>query len=488
MIDIQVKVHDKFSIEFKLGFYVQEEADAKDSDFMVNMWLFLPNSLGINPMTYDKSQFYRDIKSNIRLITPIFPLSEITLGEAFPLRFLESSVRTLASERSRAAVSEYEYQIKMFMSIFKSALRDDVIPMLKSKGTDLDEKCLEYMVNVTDISHRYRDLKEILKEARIPQELLNFFRFGDEYMSNMIEVRTFRILRHLNRLRDGDHRQAKEAMAGLIRGEADYKKSQGFVTVEEKNPQRNRYIIFRRGILKKYIGSDLFLQARKKRDGILVEQVYLSLAAGISMFFATIVAFSFQQKYGNFTMPLFVALVVSYMLKDRIKELMRYYFAHRLGPKYFDNKTVIGIKDERLGWEKEGMDIITEGKVPAQVMEMRSRTPLVEAENRISDEKIILYRKRIRIDQEVLRRNNEYAVAGIHDIVRLHITQFIQKMDNPELPLYILKDDGSYKMIMGEKIYYLNFVVQLQHLNQLEYRRYRLVCTRQGIIEIETFE
>ena len=37
------------------------------------------------------------------------------------------------------------------------------------------------------------------------------------------------------------------------------------------------------------------------------------------MIFATGIAFAFQQKYGNFTIPLFVALVISYMLKDRIK-------------------------------------------------------------------------------------------------------------------------------------------------------------------------
>jgi hypothetical protein len=47
-------------------------------------------------------------------------------------------------------------------------------------------------------------------------------------------------------------------------------------------------------------------------------------------------------------MPFFVALVVSYMLKDRIKELGRYYFAHKLGKNYYDHKTklplIIGLE------------------------------------------------------------------------------------------------------------------------------------------------
>lgn len=62
------------------------------------------------------------------------------------------------------------------------------------------------------------------------------------------------------------------------------------------------------------------------------------LAAGLSMVFATVVSFSFQQTYGNFTMPLFIALVVSYMFKDRIKDLMHYWFANKLGSKFYDYK------------------------------------------------------------------------------------------------------------------------------------------------------
>ena len=113
-----------------------------------------------------------------------------------------------------------------------------------------------------------------------------------------------------------------------------------------------------------------------------MEQIYYSIAAGLSMIFATVVAFSFQKKYGNFTMPLFVALVVSYMLKDRIKELMRFYFAHRLGKNYFDRKTTISMNERVVGWIKDGVDFISERKVPEEIIERRARPDLLEADNR----------------------------------------------------------------------------------------------------------
>ena len=77
-----------------------------------------------------------------------------------------------------------------------------------------------------------------------------------------------------------------------------------------------------------------------------VFRVSHSIAAGMAMIFATAIAFAFQQKYGNFTMPLFIALFLvrafventilitsKYRELRRIinaptvqKDLMRYYF------------------------------------------------------------------------------------------------------------------------------------------------------------------
>ena len=68
MIDILTKIHDRFSIEFKMGFRTRPRQ--RSGDFSVYMWIFVPNSLDINPSTYPKSKFYRDVKSNVRLITP----------------------------------------------------------------------------------------------------------------------------------------------------------------------------------------------------------------------------------------------------------------------------------------------------------------------------------------------------------------------------------------------------------------------------------
>ena len=82
MISIQAKQHDNFSVEFKFGYNCIEDG-VKDK-FSVNAWIFVPNSLDINPENYGKQQFYRDIKSNVRLITPVYLLRDLAQDTSLP--------------------------------------------------------------------------------------------------------------------------------------------------------------------------------------------------------------------------------------------------------------------------------------------------------------------------------------------------------------------------------------------------------------------
>jgi hypothetical protein len=88
MIEEQIKIHDKYSIEIKLRLAARRKA--KKSEFAVNTWLFIPAALDINHSTYSKNDFYHDLKSNIRLITPVYFLREIGASEKSPVAFLAS--------------------------------------------------------------------------------------------------------------------------------------------------------------------------------------------------------------------------------------------------------------------------------------------------------------------------------------------------------------------------------------------------------------
>jgi hypothetical protein len=487
MIEENIKIHNRFSIELKLSFLARKKK--KVSEYAVNTWIFVPNSLDINPSNYDKSDFYRDLKSNIRLITPVFLLRDIVSAPDSPLVHLEKSFQRLASEPTRTNATEYEHQIKLFLSIVKSALRDETNHILQiDKPEDSTFLTETLLTNLTLILSGYRKLWNIINAPTVSQTLINYYRFGDEFLSNIVEQRCFRLLRNYSLPGETIQNETGKSIYTLIKTELKYKKENNYPSIEKNNNNLNRQLIHRLGLLKKYAEDVLFLSTKRKKEGVISQQIYYSIAAGISMVFATAIAFSFQQKYGNLTMPFFVALVVSYMLKDRIKELSRYYFAHKLGNRYFDHKTSISLKNNDIGWSKEAMDFITESKVPQEVLRYRNRSAILEADNRNNNEKIILYRKLVRLNRESLDRCGDYFFSGINDIIRLNVNGMILKMDDPEFLLHHTDKNKTYIAIQGEKIYYLNLIMQLKSEEHTAYRRYRVAFNRNGIVDLEFFK
>lgn len=429
MIDINTKIHDSLSIEFKVGFKSQEEHHSKD--FTVGMWFFVPTSLDINPSTYTKSDFYRDVKSNVRLVTPSFRLDEIASGPAIPLHNVKESYG-----------EEYDYQLRVFSAIVKSSLRD---------STDLDDETFTSAV------------KDIFKEFR-SFKACNTHKLCGEFLCNICSQTA------LGRMEDGGDR---ELLSALVLEIDSYRKDEGYITVIPGDEKNNKSFVHRQSILKKFVERPFYLRAPKKRDGVIAEQAYYSVAAGLAMLFATVVAWAFQRRFGNLTWPLFLALIISYMMKDRIKELMRYYFAHKVGSKYFDNKARIIFKDKKIGTFKEGMDFIPVSKVPQEVLDLRNRERNFDAESRVPDEKVILYRKRVTVDRD------------INDIVRFQVSSLLHKMDNPSKSVKVLSPEGEATEIDCTRDYHVNIVLQYENGSEREFKHFRLYLTRDGIQSIK---
>ncbi len=487
MIEENVKIHNKFSFEMKLGFIARKKL--KISEFAVNTWFFIPNSLDINPTNYEKKDFYRDLKSNIRLTTPVYLLRNIVNGAGSPFAMLQKAFTDLAAEPTRTNVNAYEYHIKLFVSVVKSSVRNESAHIVNNSiSEDTAYLTSAFVENIEKITGAYRDLRRLINAPTVNTDLLNYYFFGDEFLSNVVEQHTFRLLRHFKSEKSIAGEAASSMLTQLIIRERDYKAGKNYLITGAQQDDSNRELIHRANLLKRYAENVLFLTARKKKEGVLKEQIYYSIAAGLSMIFATAIAFSFQLKYGNFTMPFFVALVVSYMLKDRIKDLGRYYFAHRLGRSYFDHKTIINLNDNNIGWSKEAVDFISQDKVPDEVTRVRNRSAILEADNRNNMEKVILYRKLVRINRDQLDRCSTYPHGGMNDIIRFSVLNFTHKMDNPEVPLHFMDEHNNPVLVNAEKIYYINIIMQLRYQEQMEYRRYRLVVNRDGIKDIETFK
>lgn len=484
MIDIRVRKHDDYSVEFKIGFITDNKL--RDiNEFRINTWIFVPNGLDINRDTYSKREFYRDTKTNLRLITPIYKLQDILLENRGPFPRLQKAITTLTAGQSDSEeIESYTYQIKMLLCIVKSALRSEVLGIQGEQDEENIFVAVERFVeNVRAIAKRYRAFEEQLDISLVGKRQYEYYLFGDDFLGNIIEQHSFMLLKCLEKKQVSLF--AEKMLLKLINEEFEYKKKRGFLVVDKGSSTHNSLVITQRNVLKKFVESDLFLQTVKKKDGAFIQQFYYSIAAGIAMIFATVISFFATLRYGNFTTDLFIILVVSYMMKDRIKELARYYFSSQMSRKYFDNKSRLSIRHQEIGWIKEAFDFVGEEKLPEEVISLRNRTPLVEAENEVYDEKIIMYRKLVSLSREDIEKYKEYRLSGINDITRFNLLNFTQKMDNPTIPLYLPNDHVGYEELEGDKVYPLYFILHCESEENTYYKKFRVLFNRSGIKDIK---
>lgn len=482
MIDTHIGTHDKFSIEFKIGFYTSNKP-VNENKFKINSWVFIPNGLDINRYTYTKQQFYSDIKSNVRLITPIYTLDEILQEDKGPFPRLRKAIDRLLEDPSEEHTESYTYQIKMLLCIVKSALRNANVRLIAERNDlTLVEQAERFVALVNEITLRFRKLRdEILEQSHLSQELKDFFLFGDEYLGSLTKESMFILMRRSRK--KAAFGKIKPLLLEFVSKENNNSVKMCYALPDEADGERNSQLLIKRVQLKKFIESDLYLQRIKKTDGALAKEFYYGVAAGLAMIFATVISFIATQHYGNFTSALFFALVISYIFKDRIKEAARLYFSSKLDQKYFDWKWNVSIRNQKIGIIREAFDFIAQESVPEHIMELRNKSPLVAAENKSYEEKVILYRKRVILLKKDLEKYKEYRLAGINDILRFNLISYTKQMDNETVDLYIPDPENGYKIIPGTRVYRLYFILEGEGETEGEsfLKKYCILINRSGI-------
>lgn len=490
MINVELKLHDKFSIEIKSGISIStpdnaDENTNKDGDkneFSINTWVFLPPSINMNRNTYVKDDFYKDVKTNLRLITPIYSLKDIITEGKGPFARLDKALVELKKNPSDAVLKEhFQYQIKMLMCILQSALRREISLLTVFKDTTGLESYIDnYISTLQHIISRYRGIP--LDES-LDKESLAFYRVGDEYLSIIVADYAYEASELLNKANAEE--TAIQKMNTLIASEHSYKEQQGFLDIKENDDANNSEYVTQKSLLKKVIESDLFLAIQRKADGTFMRRIYYDIAAGVAMIFATAVSFFATLRYGSFTWSLFIALVISYIFKDRIKEIMRFYFSSNMSKKYFDTKLNLSIRQKEIGVVKEAFDFTSFNKVPGNVLSLRRKMTFVPAEKYNFGEEVYLYRKHVSLSHKELQRYKEYKLTGINDITRFNFSSYVLKMDNPVVPLQLLNDENIYRIIDVNKVYPFYFVMSCTSMNSSIEKAFRILINRTGIVDIE---
>lgn len=505
LIDSRIDIHDSNQFEVKLDYSINPKA--RKNRYSIEVYFFVPRSLGINSYTYSKEQFYSDIQAYIRFKTPSVSLSSLAdpKNELSPLQRIESTLGlALRDLRDSAPLDSISHELRMLGCLVRANIRDRVAALsakmralrghVHERATvveDLRAEIKGLLCELDDVIKCFRGMRSRFADPVLPLWIREVYLYVDEFISLVTET-------HLTLLVEDLDRQAKlkelltaerQRVCDVLLFERKHRQGAGYLSVLKPNTTHDHYV-YRRGLLKKFVMSVLFLEISKEKDGNRIGHIIGGLAAGVAMLVATVLGLVSQARWGLNTLPFVLALVGSYILKDRIKDWLKLYFSAKMTKALADYD--VQIRDPEtdvvLGNCREAFSFIDMKKVPQEVLNRRhqDRQSSIEAESK--PEVVMKYEKAVRLNGHTI--GEKYGrVSDINDIIRFNIADFLVRTDDPmrNVRHYDAERD-VVESVKCPKVYHLNviFVLRAQDThNKPTMERVRVIIDKRGIRRLD---
>lgn len=506
-IDSRIGVHDRNQFEVKLDYTV--DPSRRRNRYRVDAYFFLPKSLGINRHTYGTEQFYSDVHAYIRFKTPTFPLNALLdpNNRDSPLfRVKDLSARVLHERKGRKLHDTISRDLRLLGCLVRAHVRDRVTALCRDLK-DIRDTYEQHPILLDDVRtsvlslneewarvrESLRDLRPTFMQTGMSQALREAYQYVDEYVSLVVQMDFTKLLEAIDEvpgLRDL-LAQPRTAVVQRILEERSYRSGAGYPSVIDEDPDsENELFIYRRGILKKFVMSVLFLEIEKQKEGQRLAHLSGGFAAGVAMLFSTLLAVWTHTVYAFNSIPFILALVVIYIGKDRIKDSLKQFLASKATRWLYDYSVKIHDPSHRanLGRCREVFSFVERSGVPPAVMGLRNADAKTSIERESKPEVILHYGKEISVTSKVLGKLHG-DLHDINDIIRFNVVSFLARMDDPTLRVRTYstqRDAVVYRQ--SAKTYHMNVVFVFSsdgRGSSVSLRRVRVVLDRNGIRRME---
>ncbi len=533
LVKSRVKIHDRTQVEatFDYSLLTSDTGDTKSHNitYQVDTYFFIPAEIGLNKEFYNKENLYNDIRALIRLREPTFGFHDLveptTHEKASPLVYLEkffaNTDNYLDEDELKKAINNSlllgcifsGYLVKRFKRIKeKFQILSKLHPSLVAAETD---DILKFSKEITGRAHlilkKIRGFRDICMECAPPvaedlkHELHNVeafcsYRFRD-FLTDLTQLfDSYRSFFETNAIA-----ALKKRELAILRYEKYQFSKRDLIWISSSSPanKKERYLL-RRRFLKKHIWSILYLNVRKQAILGFKHQLSAMLASGIAMAWyvgaqiAVVTNTKFDFLSFNFfnitSIAAMAAFVMAYVLKDRIKELVKtHYSSFFLGdlPDHFEDiyyqSNLYG--SIKLGNLKEYTHLLQFSHIPKsikrKVMELTKYSP------QYLDEycQFYRYRKKIMLKRDALSIL-QHKFRKMHDVTRINVQSFVNRLDEVTQHMRILEANGSLSDISMPKNYHVDlalvFNIEIAK-KKIKYRTeyLRLILNKEGLVRIE---
>lgn len=505
ILDSRIKLHDKHRFEIKLD--IDLDASAKSS-YEVETYFFVPRALNVGPHNYNKEKFYNSSQRYIRFRTPKMSIGKVCDPElkTSPLnRVREELGKVLSGAQDNTLTNTICNELRLLGCIIRGEIRDYVKVFVEGLATYdaaqpaaqrrlfVGEGLENFLGDLKTLETALASLKAEISDPAVPVKIRETAAFFDEYVSLILEEYLTSLLEALrsNPGARGRFDDVEKGITGIITAQSRYRQAMKYPSVLVPGSS-NEEIIYRRGVLKKFISSVLYLKAEfSEWEGLT--QVFFGLAAGAAMFFAVMVTFFVGRRYAVNSMPFVVAVVISYIFKDRIKDWLKLLFSKSLTRWISDRK--IDIRDSsgggaRIGLLKEAFTFLTDRDLPPDIARLRRLDNITSVDEEGKPERVFKYKKEIILYPEVIIKSHERR-RDLNDIMRFNIRELIAQADDSAVDYpYVDPASGDVRVAQCARVYHINLVLKYTYYDRdeqvtIHYERIRIVVNKDGIVRLE---
>lgn len=469
----RLHIHDPTSVE------LQVDVPFDDGGVDLDVWFFVPSQLGIGEPAFDRVSFYRDRTAYVRFEPPRREL-RAAADLLMPVR-LEGD-RLGCGRAPPEVVADAERALRLFASCVWDQLRERRHRVEACAPAQRGEAVLALVADARAVLAELRALRADLP-APSPAFADSFAAVDDFVSMQCVEV-WFRLHER------GPHPALAEALiaetaARVERGEHGPLRADDAADNERFVAELNR--------LKKFVLSALHLRFVSTRRTDAAQDLAFGLAAALAMSVAVTLQLVATWTLGAPTRPgewatilAFVGFaVLSYILKDRMKDRLKEWFSRRLPRWLYDRRVELCPEDSTrpLGHAEETVRLLHLREVPVPVAACReSGEDRVELAVRTSDD-VVHYRRALRLGPALPAQCPE--AEGVEQILRFNLASWLGRMDEPSRVLFQLAEDGSARRIRGPKTYRVPVVLSVRRHGGVTLTRQTLVLSREGLVRVE---
>ena len=422
-----IKQHGKKQIEVKQKICITDKT--KKLKYRVDTFFIFPGALQITENNFKKEDFKHNLKCYLSLSERSPSLDEL---------IKEVTESRLSLSREEELCDFY----KRFCLKYKTALQESSRFLMEKQKLSAEET-ETFLRTINKLLEEFRKIKSSQGNSECVAPLLDKL---DEYLT----VVTAFCLRDLSEVCAGEPRNK---ILSFWQKVEEYREISFPIEISEGESKESAFLM-QWSLLKKFVQSSLFLDIRYKQGAPLLTHSIYGSAAALSMLFATVVAFFYQDRYGSLSRNLFFALVIAYIFKDRFKEIVRDWLSNVIFRKWIpDRRLFIFMGKNKVGCAKENFGFVSPKELPIASREIfLGDSPLLSECLRHPKMTPYACDSIFRYSREIELSASEFPEeACLIDIIRFNISEFLHNLGatSEELPFFCENGKSS----KGEKLY-----------------------------------